>query len=111
MSDIRTAKALNSAGSINNLKEEDFLVVKYGTLQNFKVDVFVAADSPLHDGLEALKGDLIPARGAIASAKNLMELQVALQQIFQEKDGQKARHIRLVQTKELESVLFRYLYG
>lgn len=72
---------MNSNESISDIEEEDFLLIKYNTLKHLKLDLFVAADNPLHDSLEALKGDIVPARGAIASAKNIGDLQVALYQM------------------------------
>ena len=72
---------MNSNESISDIEEEDFLLIKYNTLKHLKLDLFVAADNPLHDSFEALKGDIVPARGAIASAKNIGDLQVALYQM------------------------------
>lgn len=83
-----------------NVDDDDFLLIKHSTLQYLKVDLFVAEDSPLHDGLESLKNDLVPARGAVASAKNKEELQVALLQL-----GQKVKGVqRIAKTENLETV-------
>lgn len=81
MNSIKAPKVMNSNESISDIDEEDFLLIKYNTLKHLKLDLFVAADNPLHDSLEALKGDIVPARGAIASAKNIGDLQIALYQM------------------------------
>lgn len=81
MRSIKAPKVMNSNESISDIDEEDFLLIKHNTLKHLKLDLFVAADNPLHDSLEALKGDIVPARGAIASAKNIGDLQVALYQM------------------------------